>query len=452
MGNIEFDIDAHGHHKAIRDVKRAIENGIDEAAREIGAEAQAVAQSRILQEGAIFTGDLVGSFEWMVMGAGDTTKLRVINTSDHAAPIEYGAEYGAQGPPVAALLPWVEAKLGHWDFDTPPTGGTDVGFKEFNPTEAADHVESNTSFNNLDPNYDTHPRLSDPDEFESFFEFADGINEDAAGEVLDAFKSWKGSSGGGSEAVLYENALKIIHDSEVDIKRSTNPDLFDAPSTAEIGAFQAFQELSQRFVRQNADINDDGTITLHRGLNRHEVGETARDIWDNPLADEWATTENPANNYTFEEWIAHNFGDGITVVGRDVDVDDVVAVPDSLLDADNIMEGEIHVIGRASPTIKRSQLVMDSIQDNPNSDASILNQDFADADFSSFTDEELMSLVRMINHMYSSNDTPTTQAGADRLRAWRDEVLDRGVFEDFAGLYSEDRIEHYIRELTHEFD
>lgn len=98
------------------EIKDKIESGIEDATNEeksnsIPDQAVDVAKARIDTAGAVFRGDLIDSFTVSRAKADDQWVVKIENTSDHAAPIEYGATYGAEGPPVAALIPWVKAKM-----------------------------------------------------------------------------------------------------------------------------------------------------------------------------------------------------------------------------------------------------------------------------------------------------------------------------------------------------
>jgi len=96
---------------AIEDIEDAIEDGIKKGSGVLGQEMREVSEHRIRSVGAIFTGDLINSFDVTVKSRGNQMIVTLSNDSDHAAPIEYGAEYGTEGPPLAALIPWVEAKM-----------------------------------------------------------------------------------------------------------------------------------------------------------------------------------------------------------------------------------------------------------------------------------------------------------------------------------------------------
>lgn len=111
-------------NKIAQRIEDAIEDGIDAASDMetsgsikpgVGKQARGVARGKITAAGAIFSGELEGSFVINVIRAGNTWTVRIQNTAEHAAAIEYGAEYEEKGPPVAALIPWVETKMAGFD-------------------------------------------------------------------------------------------------------------------------------------------------------------------------------------------------------------------------------------------------------------------------------------------------------------------------------------------------
>lgn len=108
---MRFRTDVKGAGHAIRQIEDAIKDGIAEGSAETGVEAEQVAKQRIRKVGAIFTGDLLNSFDIDIRKQGGNLVVRLTNDSDHAGPIEYGAEYTERGPPVVALIPWVRAKM-----------------------------------------------------------------------------------------------------------------------------------------------------------------------------------------------------------------------------------------------------------------------------------------------------------------------------------------------------
>lgn len=114
MSDLEFDVEIENGH-VIAEVEAHVERGVRNSLDSLTRGMKMTAQKRIRDAGAVWTTDLVSSFEKDTYTKGDWYVAKLRNTSDHARPIEYGAEYGDEGPPVAALIPWVEAKMAWWD-------------------------------------------------------------------------------------------------------------------------------------------------------------------------------------------------------------------------------------------------------------------------------------------------------------------------------------------------
>lgn len=98
------------------DIADAIRGGIRKSSGQtssagVSDQVEEAAQERIRETGAVWTGELVESFEVDYHRAGNRLVVTVENVSDHAAPIEYGAEYTDRGPPVASLIPWAATKM-----------------------------------------------------------------------------------------------------------------------------------------------------------------------------------------------------------------------------------------------------------------------------------------------------------------------------------------------------
>lgn len=110
MSKIRFGVDVT-NDDAIDDIEGAVQDAIRNASAELGEATKERAQQRIRSVGAVFSGDLVESFDVEINKVGGNMIVRITNDSDHAAPIEYGAQYTDEGPPLAALIPWVEAKM-----------------------------------------------------------------------------------------------------------------------------------------------------------------------------------------------------------------------------------------------------------------------------------------------------------------------------------------------------
>ncbi|QCC55965.1 hypothetical protein DV706_14155 [Natronorubrum bangense] len=104
-----------------------------------------VATDRIVQRDAIWQWDLIGSFQTNSKKDPRGRIAILANTSDHAAPLEHGAQYGARGPPLAPLILYLMTKFGTSGFGGSPKlrpgpgGGTG--------TQSADVPEGYRIFN-----------------------------------------------------------------------------------------------------------------------------------------------------------------------------------------------------------------------------------------------------------------------------------------------------------------
>lgn len=109
MSNLEFNVKVRGdtHWKLLEAIGVAATKGIVD----IADDAEENAKRNIRIAGAVWTGELMESFEVDFRTSGNDMIIVVENTADHAKPIEYGAHYTDRGPPVAALIPWVETKM-----------------------------------------------------------------------------------------------------------------------------------------------------------------------------------------------------------------------------------------------------------------------------------------------------------------------------------------------------
>jgi len=110
-GKIDVDVDLNGVDKKI---KSAIKSGIRHSSTELYDEGTKVAKSKLRQEGAIWKGELINSFTFRTTPGGKVRLVKIENTADHARPMEEGAEYEEEGPPLSALIPWVETELSQW--------------------------------------------------------------------------------------------------------------------------------------------------------------------------------------------------------------------------------------------------------------------------------------------------------------------------------------------------
>jgi len=93
------------------DIEDAVKQGIRSSRYPLRRELENVAKGRLIQVGAVWKPELINSFDAKYSREGNTYTIVFQNDADHAPPIEYGAEYDEEGPPVAALIPWVQDKL-----------------------------------------------------------------------------------------------------------------------------------------------------------------------------------------------------------------------------------------------------------------------------------------------------------------------------------------------------
>lgn len=109
--NINIDLDENG---VTEQVEKAIEDGVQEAGDSLGDEAIEKARLKIIEEGAVWKGELLAAFQTESRKVGKTTYIKVRNDSDHAAPVNDGRSAGKEAPPLHNLLPWVRKHLAHW--------------------------------------------------------------------------------------------------------------------------------------------------------------------------------------------------------------------------------------------------------------------------------------------------------------------------------------------------
>ena len=120
MSDIDIDIEVEG----IQKVGELLEDGIKEGAQksldsllDVGKDS---AKNIISANDLVWTGELYGSINKESSFSDGSYSGTVSADSPHAAPIEFGAEYTTEGPPVSALIPWVKVKLADWNVDMDP--------------------------------------------------------------------------------------------------------------------------------------------------------------------------------------------------------------------------------------------------------------------------------------------------------------------------------------------
>lgn len=113
MPKLTIDVDLDSK-KVVQRLEEAIEEGIEEAGDSIAEEGKEKARHKIVEEGALFRGELFASFETEVAEVDGDTVVKIRNTADHAAPVNDGRKPNRRAPPLHKLLPWVREHLPHW--------------------------------------------------------------------------------------------------------------------------------------------------------------------------------------------------------------------------------------------------------------------------------------------------------------------------------------------------
>jgi hypothetical protein len=120
-GKLRLTVDVK-QKQIVKAIEKQIKSGIEKAARRrfansVSDTAVDAAKDRIRQEGAIWRGELIESFDVTTRKVGSNWVIEITNDADHAKPLDEGAEYDEKGPPIAELIPWVESNLGGFDGD-----------------------------------------------------------------------------------------------------------------------------------------------------------------------------------------------------------------------------------------------------------------------------------------------------------------------------------------------
>ena len=115
MGDIDINLEVQ--NKDVADgVQEKIEDGIESALKpsrpnSLGQKMEREMEEYLRQRGKVWTTELVNSFDINFEVRQGTWVLIVQNDADHASAMDTGARYGAKGPPLAELIPWVQQKL-----------------------------------------------------------------------------------------------------------------------------------------------------------------------------------------------------------------------------------------------------------------------------------------------------------------------------------------------------
>jgi len=115
MGDLEIDVTVR-NKDVVDDIEDSIEDGIENALKpsrpdSLGKRMERAMQEYLRQRGKVWTTELVNSFDISFEVRNGIWVMLVQNDAEHAAPMDTGARYGAKGPPLAKLIPWVQQKM-----------------------------------------------------------------------------------------------------------------------------------------------------------------------------------------------------------------------------------------------------------------------------------------------------------------------------------------------------
>lgn len=150
MGDLKIDLDVRNKDVA-DDIEESIEDGIENALKpsrpdSLGKKMERAMKEYLRQRGKVWTTELVNSFDIKFDVRHGIWVMLIQNDAEHAAPMDTGARYGAKGPPLAELIPWVQQKLRGYRveggqlvvYDDSPTIMTDGGTPS--PPPSKEHV------------------------------------------------------------------------------------------------------------------------------------------------------------------------------------------------------------------------------------------------------------------------------------------------------------------------
>lgn len=193
MGEIEIDIDTL-NKRVIRDIKDAFDDGVESAAGRSSSSGlpdamEEAAKSKLRSEGAVWTGELISSFGVRYADKGDRIVVIFYNDADHARPVEAGAEYGSEGPPVHALVPWVVTHLDSWSIPDGDQGGLpspdDLSSEREDVDEELLRVAESVSDDVIEKAFWLQQKIKREGlDAVNFMQTAEEFAEDAGGEVV----------------------------------------------------------------------------------------------------------------------------------------------------------------------------------------------------------------------------------------------------------------------------
>jgi hypothetical protein len=126
---MELEVDVEGVERTLNEIERDLHRGMEKSMDNLVDNTKGRARRVIAETDSIFNAEVYKGFkDAETKNSSTKVRAKVYNDVGHADALEHGATYGSEGPPVAALLPWVARKM-HWspDFDLDSDGGDDSG-------------------------------------------------------------------------------------------------------------------------------------------------------------------------------------------------------------------------------------------------------------------------------------------------------------------------------------
>ena len=434
MGSLDFSVSVDDDK-----IPERLRKGLKSALRDIGDdlldEGEDAAQKKIQTEGRVWRKELRQSFERdnSLVGGGDRVAV-LRNVAPHASPVEYGAVYGARGPPVAALIPWIMDKWHPGDDDAADSHERSRRFSENKKLRLSDD-----GFNERQ----IAQEILDGADFEA--DASGRANSLASGGILNGLKQraelsaeslesitndlseWKGGSGPfdpgpARYAALVREAFGIDGESRGD---------YNGPfSLDDIRALRAYSEIGREWFKRN--YNDgNAEATLYRGLGR-ETSRLTREMIDNPRADSWTIDTNAIDNYTTHRIATEQFDRGL-VYQKETNLDeDAAFFVDFIFFSTYNDENEIHVIGGRNNTFQRSGFEVRNrashSQRGEYFDVERFLEPLESGDWSGSTPEEMESYLQLFAQMDKYDVFPETPAGQQAVLNYRDEMLNTGRY------------------------
>lgn len=447
-----IDIDVENVDETFAEIEKDIHDGMEKAAHELATIAKEEAQTTIRENNAVFNYEVLES--WRRIEAQSTPeRVTVIltNRADHAPALNYGvdaAEYADGGPPVQALIPWVERKLSGWNIDL---GGDGDGGSSPITTETIRNVVQQSldeALDGIDIEVDVYgdEDVYLDDRHQLFQNLLDGdaLDNKHVQRFFDNVRAWKsGGSKDLDEAAKYAVHLKESLNISAEPRGSSHK--VDTTPDGMEDVVDSIQQLSQQFMEAHY-ADDDGNFKAYRTL-RAEAPELGVEIWDDPLAEKWSIPTNAVNNYTVTRSNLDGF-DKALLHRPEFDVDDDLLVAiDALIKSDWEYEGEIHIRGSDAFEFDRHDLDFES-QDYSDSVDYLADQFFADGKFGPMQDPQMRAVSMSLSEMGENRASVRTDDGKMRVHNFIDEFIERGLHDD--GAWDEDQWRRWESIITGE--